>query len=101
MADWSAAWRTWWGNGYHKIPRRLPPGQGSAPAANGSKRPAYWWRSAAVRADTSDEDWRELVAEAEHASGGAWSVPDLGPPPGSPGCVVPPAVLRSMLGSSS
>lgn len=23
MADWPAAWRTWWGNGFHKIPRRL------------------------------------------------------------------------------
>jgi hypothetical protein len=22
MADWPAAWRTWWGNGFHKIPRR-------------------------------------------------------------------------------
>ena len=22
MADWSAAWRTWWRNEYHKIPRR-------------------------------------------------------------------------------
>jgi hypothetical protein len=23
MADWHAAWRTWWGNGFHKIPRRM------------------------------------------------------------------------------
>ena len=23
MADWGAAWRTWWGNGFHKLPRRL------------------------------------------------------------------------------
>lgn len=23
MADWPAAWRTWWGNGFHKIPRRM------------------------------------------------------------------------------
>lgn len=23
MADWPAAWRTWWGNGFHRIPRRL------------------------------------------------------------------------------
>lgn len=23
MADWPAAWRTWWNNGYHKIPRKL------------------------------------------------------------------------------
>lgn len=22
MADWAAAWRTWWGNGYHGIPKR-------------------------------------------------------------------------------
>jgi hypothetical protein len=22
MADWDAAWRTWWGNEFHKIPRR-------------------------------------------------------------------------------
>src|SRR5262249_29220304 len=22
MADWAAAWRTWWLNGYHKIPAR-------------------------------------------------------------------------------
>jgi hypothetical protein len=22
MANWDAAWRTWWRNGYHKIPRR-------------------------------------------------------------------------------
>jgi len=23
MADWPAAWRTWWFNGFHKIPRRM------------------------------------------------------------------------------
>jgi len=22
MADWPAAWRTWWGNGYHRLPKR-------------------------------------------------------------------------------
>ena len=25
MADWPAAWRTWWLNGFHKIPRRTRP----------------------------------------------------------------------------
>ena len=29
MADWPAAWRTWWFNGYHKIPRRIHPAQSS------------------------------------------------------------------------
>jgi DNA-binding transcriptional regulator YhcF (GntR family) len=32
MAEWSAAWRTWWGNGYHKIPRRTAPSLFDAPA---------------------------------------------------------------------
>ena len=31
MADWAAAWRTWWGNGYHKIARR-PEGRPDAGA---------------------------------------------------------------------
>ena len=35
MADWSAAWRTWWNNGYHKIPRRL---EAPAPLLEGKVR---------------------------------------------------------------
>lgn len=23
--DWAASWRTWWGNGFHKIPKRQQP----------------------------------------------------------------------------
>jgi hypothetical protein len=40
MADWTAAWRTWWGYGYHKHPRR---GAGAWPAGKDcqlSVRPA-------------------------------------------------------------
>jgi hypothetical protein len=29
MADWAAAWRTWWGNGFHKLPRRTQEANGS------------------------------------------------------------------------
>jgi hypothetical protein len=38
MVDWDAAWRTWWGNGYHKIPRR---GGELVPAIRASK-PSRW-----------------------------------------------------------
>jgi hypothetical protein len=34
MADWPAAWRTWWGNGFHKIPRRLSAVRRSAPSGH-------------------------------------------------------------------
>ena len=85
MADWAAAWRTWWGNGFHQIAKRVPP---SAPM------PAYWWREnpAAVTA-IGNEGWRQLVMTY---SKGGWQVPMLGPSPGTKGCVAPPEVLREL-----
>ena len=37
MVDWTAAWRAWWGYGYHKHPRRAAGGapiESSDPHAN-------------------------------------------------------------------
>lgn len=49
MADWPAAWRTWWFNGYHKIPRRTRPA--SAPTRNDDES-----ASAFERARLMDEE---------------------------------------------
>jgi hypothetical protein len=50
MADWAAAWHTWWLNGYHKIPRRL----GAAPGSNAGQDREF--ADAFERARQADEE---------------------------------------------
>jgi hypothetical protein len=92
MADWAAAWRTWWGNGFHKIPRRplsndlvSPPNSALAP---------YWWRdNPCAAAAIGPDGWRLQINSRPP---GPWPVPMLGPPPGSKECLVPPEIVREL-----
>lgn len=54
MADWPAAWRTWWGNGFHKIPRRLSAAPDMRIAPSGSDDREL--REAFERARQADEE---------------------------------------------
>jgi len=84
-ADWSATWRTWWGNGFHKIPRRTAANDaaGAKSADTGSR----------LDPDTmSDSGWTYFV-KSHRAGTVSW--PDrLGPPPDAKGCRAPPEILR-------
>ncbi len=49
-----------------------------------------WWTDPVKVASVNREQWLGLIAK--HANG-TWPVPKIGPPPGSPRCVVPRAVV--------
>lgn len=45
--DWSASWRTWWNNGYHRIPPRKAPSSASGePARDGQQDLKDMWADA-------------------------------------------------------
>jgi hypothetical protein len=48
MADWDAAWRTWWLNGFHKCPPRLNQQPSLASRKRSSRSP---------RATTTSPSW--------------------------------------------
>jgi hypothetical protein len=54
MADWPAAWRTWWGNGFHKIPRRMGATAAMALATAGGQEQEF--HDAFERARRADEE---------------------------------------------
>ena len=91
MADWGAAWRTWWGNGFHKLPRRPQEANGLA-GATVPLLPPYWWRDNPCAATAIGLDgWRLLVRSRPS---GSWSQAMLGPPPGSKGRLVPSEIIQ-------
>lgn len=79
--DWQATWRNWIRK---KYPERL---------AIDEQRKVVWWQNPAKLAEMTPERWRKGIAE--HANG-IWPVDKLGPPPGSPKCVVPPALISEL-----
>lgn len=54
---------------------------------------APWWSDPTRVAATTDADWRRLIAE--HANG-RWPLFQLGPPPGTRGCIVPQRVSAEL-----
>jgi hypothetical protein len=98
MADWSAAWRTWWQSPYQKVPRRQPASGSSSLADDKSLQP-HWWRDypQAPKAFNA-ADWQDLI---DKYGAHPWSVEMLGPPPGEPGCIIPESVLRELNFDSS
>ena len=63
------------------------------PAAAGPMAPAPWWRDRKKLAALTVGKWRDIITQ--HANG-TWPVQQLGPPPGSPECVVPDEVMREL-----
>jgi hypothetical protein len=56
MADWRAAWRTWWGNGWHKCPRRMGAHAQMAISAAGQTATDQALHDAFERARLMDEE---------------------------------------------
>ena len=54
MADWGAAWQTWWLNGFHKIPRRMGAAPAMAVVANAGQEREF--AEAFERARLADEE---------------------------------------------
>jgi hypothetical protein len=77
MADWSAAWRTWWLNDYHGFPRR--PASNGASHSGGEPLPAATCRGLLEMYPVKRlSDWRRDV---------------FGPPPGEKGCQFPSEII--------
>jgi hypothetical protein len=91
MADWSATWRTWWNNEYHKIPRQPAATDGSERVGPNDKRWGWWRQDMQKLRDLSADYWRELVAK--HPPNGEWPWWFYGPEPGDPDCLMHPDVL--------
>lgn len=52
-----------------------------------------WWQNPTTVAGITPERWRKAIAQ--HANG-IWPIDKLGPPPGSPDCVVPADVVTEL-----
>jgi len=84
MADWPAAWRTW----YRNQPIMIKPPRDGAPAPRPAGLATY-----------SAEEWLEVCLRFhgldESNATGAWPR-DAGPRPGYPGCRVPPEIAAKV-----
>jgi hypothetical protein len=78
MADWGAAWRTWYGNAI-RFQAKPKPAAGNASTV---PRPVY--------DDTHEDRWRERFRTFQVR--GSWSS-NWGPKPGEEGCRCPPQIL--------
>ena len=65
--------------------------EASSKAATGSE--TVWWQDPAKVAMITEGQWRGSIAK--HANG-IWRVDKLGPPPGSPNCLVPKRVVDEL-----
>ena len=52
-----------------------------------------WWEDPAQVSQVTPERWRDGIGRYAN---GIWSVKELGPPPGSPKCVVPPSIVAEL-----
>jgi hypothetical protein len=63
------------------------------PATGGQGADSLWWRDPQQLDALTLGKWRDLIAQ--HANG-TWPVPQLGPPPGNPECVVPAELMLEL-----
>jgi hypothetical protein len=82
MADWDAAWRTWWQNDFHKIPRK----KGPASANGKGGDDVQWW----LKRKPTDDLWRQMLRKYAN---GSWSRSHLGEPPAARGCIAPRHII--------
>src|SRR5262245_61848022 len=55
--------------------------------------PRQWWQDPAKVAAIDDERWRDGI---DQNAGQLWPIDKLGPPPGSPNCVVPATIVAEL-----